>query len=126
LRTSIIGHELNIAHGLVEWFLSQQTGVLGYSKAVFSGLTTLELARVMHDFIIPRPDLHGLYHVSVDAIDKFTLLKQVASVYGKTIPIRSDDKVVIDRSLDSTRFRQATGYSPPAWPELITRMKEFG
>jgi dTDP-4-dehydrorhamnose reductase len=126
LRTSIIGHELNSTHGLVEWFLSQQSGVLGYSKAVFSGLTTLELARVMHDFVIPRPDLRGVYHVSVDPIDKETLLRQVAKTYGKTIDITPDDKVVIDRSLDSTRFRQATGYSPPAWPELIARMKQFG
>lgn len=125
LRTSIIGHELNSAHGLVEWFLSQQAGVLGYSRAVFSGLTTLELARVMHDFVIPRSELRGVYHVSVAPIDKETLLRQIAKVYGKTIEITADDKVVIDRSLDSTRFRQATGYSPPAWPELIARMKEF-
>jgi dTDP-4-dehydrorhamnose reductase len=126
LRTSIIGHELNSAHGLVEWFLSQQGGVLGYSEAVFSGLTTPELARVMHDFVIPRPDLRGVYHVSVDPIDKATLLRQVATIYGKTIDITPDDKVVIDRSLDSTRFRQATGYAPPTWPELIARMKQFG
>jgi dTDP-4-dehydrorhamnose reductase len=126
LRTSIIGHELNSTHGLVEWFLSQQGGVLGYSKAVFSGLTTLELARVMHDLVIPRPDLRGVYHVSVDPIDKEALLRQVARTYGKTIDITPDARVVIDRSLDSTRFRQATGYSPPAWPELIARMKQFG
>jgi len=126
LRTSIIGHELNSAHGLVEWFLSQQSGVLGYSKAVFSGLTTFELARVMHDLVIPRPELHGVYHVSVDAIDKETLLRQIAKVYGKSIAITPDDKVVINRSLDSTRFRRATGYSPPSWPELIAQMKQFG
>jgi dTDP-4-dehydrorhamnose reductase len=126
LRTSIIGHELNSTHGLVEWFLSQQGGVLGYSKAVFSGLTTAELARVMHDFVIPRPELHGVYHVSVDAIDKFTLLREIAKAYGKTIGVTPDDKVVIDRSLDSTRFRQATGYAPPPWPDLIAQMKQFG
>jgi dTDP-4-dehydrorhamnose reductase len=126
LRTSIIGHELDSKQGLVEWFLSQQAGVLGYSRAVFSGLTTVELARVMHDFIIPTPDLRGIYHVSVDAIDKEALLRQIAKAYGKTIDITPDSKIVIDRSLDSTKFRQATGYSPPAWPELIARMKEFG
>lgn len=126
LRTSIIGHELNSAHGLVEWFLSQQDHVLGYSKAVFSGLPTVELAHVMHNFVIPRPDLHGVYHVSVDPIDKETLLRHLASIYGKTIDITPDEKIVVDRSLDSTRFRQATGYSPPAWPDLIAQMKQFG
>lgn len=126
LRTSMIGHELRCERGLVEWFLSQQTGILGYSRAVFSGLTTYELARVMHDFVIPNPDLRGVYHVSVDAINKEALLRLVAQIYGKTIDITPDDKIVVDRSLDSTLFRQATGYSPPTWPELIAQMKEFG
>ena len=80
----------------------------------------------MHDFVIPRPELRGVYHVSVAAIDKLTLLREVAKAYGKTIGITPDDKVVIDRSLDSTRFRQATGYLPPPWPELIAQMKQFG
>jgi dTDP-4-dehydrorhamnose reductase len=125
LRTSIIGHELDSAHGLVEWFLSQKAGVLGYTKAVFSGLTTVELARVIHDFVIPQRELHGVYHVSVDPIDKYTLLREVAEAYGKSIDITPDDKIVIDRSLDSTRFRLATGYKPPAWSKLIAGLKEF-
>ena len=87
LRTSMIGHELGSAHGLVEWFLSQRTGVLGYRKAVFSGLTTLELARVMHDLVIPRADLRGIFHVSAAAIDKLTLLRQIAGAYGKATVI---------------------------------------
>ncbi|MFB9265871.1 dTDP-4-dehydrorhamnose reductase family protein [Bradyrhizobium erythrophlei] len=126
LRTSIIGHELDSAHGLVDWFLAQKGRVFGYTKAVFSGLTTNELARVMHDFVIPCGELHGVYHVSVDAIDKCALLRLVAEVYGKATEITPDDRVVIDRSLDSTRFRTATGYRPPSWPDLIAGMKQFG
>ncbi|MEH2561410.1 dTDP-4-dehydrorhamnose reductase family protein [Bradyrhizobium sp. AZCC 2289] len=126
LRTSIVGPELNSSHGLVGWFLSQRTRVLGYTKAIFSGLTTVELAHVMHDFVIPHPNIRGVYHVSVDAIDKYALLRHVAETYGTTTAITPDDKLVIDRSLDSTRFKSATGYKPPAWPELITRMRDFG
>lgn len=126
LRTSIIGPELNSAHGLVGWFLAQQSGVLGYTKAVFSGLTTAELARVIHDFVVPRADMRGVYHVSADAIDKYSLLRKVAEIYGKTIDITPDDKVAIDRSLDSTRFKTVTGYKPPSWTELIARMRDFG
>jgi dTDP-4-dehydrorhamnose reductase len=126
LRTSIIGHELDSAHGLVGWFLAQQGQVRGYSRAVFSGLPTVELARVMRDFVIPDPELRGLYHVSAGAINKLDLLRLVAQAYGKDIEIVSDEKVVIDRSLDSTRFQQITGYRPPAWPDLVRRMHEFG
>jgi dTDP-4-dehydrorhamnose reductase len=126
LRTSIIGRELNSTHGLVDWFLSQQGSIRGYSRAIFSGLTTVELARVIRDLVLPRPDLRGLYHVSVDAISKFDLLTLVAEVYGKTIEIVPDETLVIDRSLDSTRFREATGYQLPQWRELIVGLRDFG
>lgn len=126
LRTSIIGHELAGAHSLVGWFLAQTGGVRGYTRAVFSGLPTVELARVIRDRVLPRPDLHGLYHVSADPISKHDLLRLVARAYGKTIAIAPDDTLVIDRSLDSTRFRAATGYVPAQWPELVRAMREFG
>ncbi len=124
LRTSIIGHELGSNYALVDWFLSQEGGVKGFTKAIFSGLPTVELARVMKDFVVPHPQLNGLYHVAAEPIDKFRLLSQVAAQYGKTIDIRPDDALVIDRSLDGSRFREATGYVAPEWPELIRRMYE--
>lgn len=122
LRTSIIGHELGSNHALINWFLSQEGPVRGYRKAIFSGLPTVELARVIRDYVLPKPQLHGLYHVSVDPIDKYSLLKLVAEIYEKNIEIVPDDRVQIDRSLDSTLFRNATGYTPPAWRELVEVM----
>lgn len=126
LRTSIIGHELGRAHGLVGWFLSQRGQVKGYRRAVFSGLPTVELARVMRDFVIPRPELRGVFHVSAQAINKYDLLALVASTYGFECELVPDDAVVIDRSLDSAKFRRATGYVAAAWPELIQAMHRFG
>ena len=126
LRTSIIGHELGSAHGLVGWFLSQTGTVRGFTRSFFSGLPTVELACVIRDYVLPQLELHGLYHVSADRISKYELLRLVAQSYGKAIEIVPDDKLVIDRSLDSTRFRQLTGYTPPTWPELVGAMREFG
>jgi dTDP-4-dehydrorhamnose reductase len=126
LRTSIIGHELASAHGLVGWFLAQRGIVRGYARAVFSGLPTVELARVVRDEVLPRPELSGLYHVSAAPIDKLTLLRRVAERYGHAVEIQPDERVAIDRSLDSSRFRAATGWIPPDWPELVRRMHEFG
>lgn len=126
LRTSIIGHELGTAHGLVEWFLSQSGRVQGFSKAVFSGLPTVVLGKVIRDFVIPAPELTGLFHVSVAPISKHDLLILVAERYRKSIEVVPCDQPVIDRSLDSTRFQRATGYKPPSWSELIEEMKRFG
>lgn len=122
LRTSIIGHELLGAHGLVEWFLSQQERCSGFTKAIFSGLPTITLAQIVRDVVIPNKDLSGLYHVAAKPIAKFDLLKMIADVYGKNIDIASDDKLVIDRSLNADKFRVATGYVAPEWPELIKLM----
>ncbi|MEO5698780.1 MAG: SDR family oxidoreductase [Burkholderiaceae bacterium] len=126
LRTSIIGHELDGAHGLVGWFLAQDGGVKGFTRAIFSGLPTVELARVIRDFVIPRPELRGVHHVSAEPISKYELLKLVAQEYGRSTAITPDDQLGIDRSLDSTRFRALTGYAPPPWPELVRTMHQFG
>lgn len=126
LRTSIIGHELASAHGLVDWFLSQKGSVRGFTRAVFSGLPTVELARVIRDHVIPRPEMRGLYHVSATPIAKYDLLRLVAAEYGKEIRIEPDAELAIDRSLDSSRFRAETGYVPPEWPELVRNMRSFG
>ncbi|TRZ67281.1 MAG: SDR family oxidoreductase [Comamonadaceae bacterium] len=125
LRTSIIGHELQSAHGLVGWFLSQQGRCNGFTQAFFSGLPTVVLAQIVRDVVIPRPDLSGLYHVAAKPISKYDLLKLIADVYGKTIEIISSDQVVIDRSLNADCFLAATGYQPPEWPELIKLMHAY-
>lgn len=125
LRTSIIGHELSGNRSLIDWFLSQSGEVQGYKNAIFSGLPTVEIARIIHHHVIPNLDLHGLYHVSAEPINKFDLLSLVAKEYGKEIAIRAKDDFVIDRSLNSDRFRAATGFKPEPWSELIHRMHKF-
>jgi dTDP-4-dehydrorhamnose reductase len=125
IRTSLIGHELNSNKSLLNWFLSQTGRVLGYRRAIFSGFPTFEIARIIDQYILPTPSLQGLTQVSADPIDKFTLLTLIKDVYGKAIEIQPDDQISIDRSLDSSRFRNLTGYMPPSWNELITAMHRF-
>jgi dTDP-4-dehydrorhamnose reductase len=53
-------------------------------------------------------------------------LKLVADAYGKTIDIEVDENFVINRSLDSSRFRSITGFQPKPWGKLVKSMKDFG
>jgi len=124
LRTSIIGRELNSQQGLVEWFLSN-TGktVAGYRKAIFSGLTTTALAELIAQLVVQFPDLHGLWHVAAKPINKYDLLTLVRDTFGVDIKIQADDVFHCDRSLCDARFRQATGWSAPSWPEMIRGMR---
>ena len=125
LRTSIIGHELSGQRSLLNWFLAQEGSVKGFTRAIFSGLPTVELASVIRDVVLPRPELRGLYHAASTPIAKYDLLQLVARQYGKAITITPDDSLVIDRSLNASRFNAATGYAPPAWEELVARMHAF-
>ncbi len=124
LRTSIIGHELSSNVSLVDWFLSQEGEVKGFKKAVFSGLPTSYIAKILSEHILKlnTSELTGLYHLSADPIDKYSLLSTVSGVYKKEIEIHSSDQLVIDRSLDSSSIRNRLGLSIPSWPHLIEYM----
>lgn len=124
IRTSIVGRELSTHNGLVEWFLGQHGKVRGFTNAIFSGLTTDELARVLARQVLPRPELRGVWHVSAEPISKFDLLQVIKAAYRLDTEIEPDPTVAINRALDSMRFRQATGYAPPSWPEMIARMRD--
>ena len=91
LRTSIIGPELGAGKGLLSWFLAQTNEVKGFRRAIFSGFPTVELARVIADNVLPRPDLHGILHIASTPITKFDLLKLIAKHYDKDIAIIADD-----------------------------------
>lgn len=122
LRTSIIGHELNSSVSLIDWFLSQAGEVKGFSKAIFSGLPTCYVAKLLAENFLKSPELSGLYHLSASPIDKYTLLKQVAETYRKETVINEFTDFEIDRSLNSQKLTRKLGLVLAPWPELIEYM----
>lgn len=125
LRTSIIGHELNSNNSLLNWFLSQNKSVKGYCKAIFSGFTSYEYARIISEFVIPNHQLKGLFHVSSKPISKYDLLKLIKKVYKMNMDIQPDDKILINRSLNSSKFCKYTNYKPKPWPLMIEEMEKY-
>jgi dTDP-4-dehydrorhamnose reductase len=123
IRTSIIGRELGTHHSIVEWFLANRgQTVKGYTNAIYSGFPTIVMAGIISDIIAHHPSLSGLYHMSSDPISKFDLLGLINERFGAGIVIVPYDEYVIDRSLDSSRFRAAAGFAPASWPNMIDRM----
>ena len=122
LRTSAIGRELKSRLGLIEWFLSQQGEVRGYRRAIFSGFTTDEIGRLLRDHVIPDDQLQGVYHVSSEPISKYELLLLAKEAFGKAVTITPYDDFAVDRSLNSTRFREVTGYRPPPWRTMVEEL----
>jgi dTDP-4-dehydrorhamnose reductase len=123
LRLSIVGRELRGHLGLLEWFLSQRgQKVNGFSGALYSGLTTIATADLIGWIIRAHPQLEGLWHISGEPISKYELLTIVNTVYGLGSEINRDETFFCDRRLDSSRFRNSTGWTPPTWEEMICAM----
>ncbi|MCE7948235.1 MAG: SDR family oxidoreductase [Chloroflexi bacterium CFX4] len=123
LRTSIIGRELGSHYGLIEWFLGQQGKTIrGFTQAIFSGFTTLQLARIIGDILTDFPTLDGLWHVAAQPISKYDLLVQAKGVFNLDVDIQPDSNVVIDRSLDAKRFYALTNFKAPSWDAMLTEL----
>lgn len=123
LRTSVIGHELGKTRSLVDWFLSQSGVVNGFAQATYSGLTTIEFARLLATVVLPRTDIVGLFHVASAPISKYDLLSLIAAAYDWTGELEPYADFVCNRSLSSKAFFSITGYTPPPWREMIAEMR---
>lgn len=124
LRTSIIGHELNSNVSLVDWFLSQTKTVKGFSNAIFSGLPTCYVAEFLEKYVICNPSLSGMYHLSAEPIDKYSLLLLIKDKYKIELDVIDYPDFTIDRSLNSDSLRDLLNFQPLAWPDLIEKMND--
>ena len=123
LRTSVIGHELDTNLALLDWFLSQRGKTLsGFTKAIYSGFTTVEMARIVDRILTQHPELSGVWHVASAPISKFDLLKLCQIKLGWEGVIEPDDEFVCDRTLNTDHFNKTTGYSPPSWEAMISEL----
>jgi dTDP-4-dehydrorhamnose reductase len=123
IRTSIIGHQLNSNSGLVEWFLNNgNKSINGFSNVIYSGLTTTEMSKIFHNYIIPNNNLSGIINISSNPISKFDLLKIIKKYYKIKTEIIDDKSIVSNRSLNFNLFKQKTEYLPPSWDLMIKEM----
>ena len=126
LRTSIIGLEERAqTTGLIEWFLAQHGTIKGFRRAIYTGLTTAAMARLVARVLEQHADLCGLWQVASAPITKYDLLADLATKLGRTdIEIVPDDDFVCDRSLQADVFFRATGYQPPTWDEMLAELAD--
>ncbi len=130
LRTSIIGWELSRKKSLLEWLVAQSGKIKGFTKAIYSGFSTMEMARLIERLLVDFPAASGMYHVSSEPISKYDLLVRMNERLGLGLTIEPEEEFFCDRSLDSARFREEFAYRPPAWEtmikELCDRYRENG
>ncbi len=123
LRSSIIGRELHHHESLLDWFLSQNhREVKGFTRVIYSGLTTNEFVNVVHRIITKHPELSGLYQVASEPLSKHDLLHLVATAFHLDVRIVSTAEPFSDRSFSGAKFTAATGYVAPKWPDLVAAL----
>ena len=123
IRTSMIGHSMNREVGLLDWFIKQKKCTL-YKNAIFSGLPVNELSRIISKYFINNEHMNGIFHVSANAISKYDLLSTVKVIYDLNMIIIKDEDYKINRSLNSTKFQNHSGYRIKSWSDMIMKMRE--
>ena len=124
IRTSIIGPDLNEnGIGLFNWFMLEKKAISGYTKAFWSGLTTTELARVIHQAI--QQNIHGLLIVGGSSkISKFQLLELFNKIFkGNTLTIEKNAQYKTDKSMFSSRVD--FNYTVQSYEDMLLDMKSW-
>ncbi len=123
IRKSTIGFELNNKHGLLEWFLSQSGDVFGYTNAIFTGLTTQELAKKLIYIIENQKNLSGILHLIGEKIDKYSLLKKIKKIFKiKNVNVIPSSDFICDRSLEGEKILEVFKYDIPSWDDMLEEM----
>tara|TARA_B100001250_G_scaffold313148_1_gene275191 strand:+ start:5017 stop:5889 length:873 start_codon:yes stop_codon:yes gene_type:complete len=124
IRTSIIGPELKKeGKGLLHWVFNENGKIKGYNKAIWGGITTLELSKVIEYCI--SYNISGLYHVTNgESISKYDLLNLIKREFKlNQIEIIKDSSIIYDRSLISER--SDINYKFSSYDKMISELNLF-
>lgn len=124
IRSSFIGRELFTKTELLEWFLQENSKeVKGFTKAMYTGVSTTFLARTVADIIENHPNLSGLRQLSTKtSINKFDLLNIAKEAFNKNVIINPDDSFELDASLNGNKLRNEINYVIPSWKEMMEEL----
>jgi len=124
IRTSVIGPELKNDRDeeLFHWFMSQSGEISGYTKAIWSGVTSIELAKAVKWSI--DKNITGLYHITNNSsISKYNLLKLLKKYTKKNIIIKPYDCKDVDKSFIDTRL--LLDYEIPSYERMVSDMVDL-
>ncbi len=125
LRGSMIGRELENYTELLEWFLSQKDAALnGFEKVIYSGITTVQMAKFVKAIIIKHPKMNGIYNVSSVPISKYQLLNLFNEAFNINAEIAINKDYESRKDLISDKFYNTTGLHIPKWEDLVIQLKQ--
>ncbi len=121
IRSSFIGREMFSKTELLEWFLAQNgKSIKGFTKAMYTGVSTKYLSKVILKIIKDYKELSGLRNLSIiNPISKYELLSLANKFFNLNIDIIPDDSFVINPTLNSSKLRKEINITIPSWEEMM-------
>ena len=125
LRSSMIGPELFNKTELFEWVINnKEKEINGFSRVIYSGVTTVYMARLVADLIENHKDLSGIYNIASNPISKFELLHLINDNFDLGLVINKDQSIISNKTLDSSKIDNELGIKSSNWNELIIELKK--
>ena len=125
LRSSMIGPELFNKTELFEWVINnKEKEINGFSRVIYSGVTTVYMARLVADLIENHKDLSGIYNIASNPISKFELLHLINDNFDLGLVINKDQSIISNKTLDPSKIDNELGIKSPSWNELIIELKK--
>jgi dTDP-4-dehydrorhamnose reductase len=120
IRSSIVGAQIVGTESLFQWAISQKgKKIKGFTGALYSGLTTMTMSKVILEIVDNFPQLSGIQQIASEAITKHDLLRKLNAALGLNLDICPDNTIIYDRTLDGSEFVEQTGIRIPTWDEMI-------
>ena len=125
LRSSIIGPELFNKTELFEWIINnKQKEINGFSRVMYSGVTTVYMASLLADLIENHNNISGIYNIASNPISKFELLHLINDNFDLGLVINKDQNIISNKTLDTSKIENELGVKSPSWNQLIIELKK--
>ena len=125
IRSSMIGPELFNKTELFEWIINnKEKEINGFSRVMYSGVTTVYMAKLVADLIDNHKNLSGIYNVASKPISKFELLHLINDNFDLGLIINDDKTVISNKTLNASKIEKQIGLQPPSWDDLIFELKK--
>jgi len=125
IRSSMIGPELFNKTELFEWIINnKEKEINGFSRVMYSGVTTIYMARLVADLIDNHKNLCGIYNIASKPISKYELLHLINDNFDLGLIINDDKTVISNKTLNASKIEKVIGLQPPSWDEMIIELKK--
>ena len=125
IRSSMIGPELFYKTELFEWIINnKEKEINGFSRVMYSGVTTIYMARLLSDLIVNHKNLDGIYNVASKPISKFELLHLINDKFDLGLIINKDQNITSNKTLNASKIEKEIGIESPHWNDLIVEIKK--